>query len=168
MSDNDKQAGPDPLDQIGLEAAGMEAQAAAKQQEILEPEPTIDPAEAWAAIPKMFGSLIQIAMPELAGVYTDQACYAWGGAFHEVAKKHNWDAVGTLNRWGPEIGLVFASVPLIVPTVQAIRARRAEAEKNKPAKPADIQDGVTMQPPTEDGTVGPNNAPQGGNFVEPS
>ncbi|MGZ4837652.1 MAG: hypothetical protein ACXVZR_03820 [Terriglobales bacterium] len=168
MSDNEQKNGPDPLDQIGLEAAGMEAQAAAKQQEILDPEPVIDPAATWAAIPKLFGSLIQMAMPELAGVYTDEACYAWGGAFHEVAKKHNWDAVGTMTRWGPEIGLVFASVPLVLPTVQAIRARRAEAEKKKPAKPADIQDGVTVPPPQDNGTAGANNAPQGGNFVDPT
>lgn len=160
--------GPDDLDRIHMEAAGMEAEQTAKQNEILDPEPVIDPATTWATIPKLFGSLIQMAMPELAGVYTDEACYAWGGAFHEVAKKHNWDAVGTMTRWGPEIGLVLASVPLVLPTVQAIRARRAEAEKNKPVKPVDIRDGVTVQPAPENGVAATNNAPEGGNFVEPS
>ena len=168
MSDTQKPEGLDDLDRSRIEAAGAESEQDARQQEILDPEPTIDPAATWATIPKLFGSLIQMAMPELAGVYTDEACYAWGGAFHEVAKKHNWDAVGTMTRWGPEIGLVLASVPLVLPTMQAIRARREEAEKSKAVKPVDIQDGVTVQPAPENGVAAPNNAPEGGNFVEPS
>ena len=172
MSDTNKPEGLDDLDRIRLEAAGAESEQDAKHQEILDPEPAIDPAATWATIPKLFGSLLQIAMPELAGVYTDEACHAWGGAFHEVAKKHNWDAVGTMTRWAPEIGLVFASVPLVLPTVQAIRARRAEAvaAEKKMAKQADIQDGVTAaaQAAKENGATAPNNAPEGGNFVEPS
>lgn len=168
MNDAQQPEGLDDLGRIRQEAAGVESKQDARQQDILDPEPAIDPAATWATIPKLFGSLIQIAMPELAGVYTDEACHAWGGAFHEVAKKHNWDAVGTMTRWAPEIGLVFASVPLVLPTVQAIRARRAEVEKNKPVKPADIQDGATVQPAPENGCAAPNNAPEGGNFVEPN
>lgn len=147
----------DELDQIALEAGGMEAEAQAKQDEILNPEPAIDPAETWAALPKMFGALLQIAMPELAGVYNDQACYQWGGAMVLMADKHKWDAAATMSRWAPEIALVFASVPLVVPTVQAIRARRAEADK--PSNAATLDTGATAG--------GDRPAPQGGNFTAP-
>lgn len=153
----------DELDQIALEAGGMEAEAQAKQDELLDPAPTVDPAEAWAALPKMFGALLQIAMPELAGVYNDQACYQWGGAMQAMAEKHEWDAAATMSLWAPEIGLVFASVPLVIPTVQAIRARRAEAANNAPKSTLDTGATAGGQP----APAGEGAPAQGGGFVDP-
>jgi hypothetical protein len=162
----------DDLDRIALEAGGMEADAQAKEDELLNPAPAIDPAETWAALPKMFGGLLQIAMPELAGVYTDAACLQWGGAMQVLAEKHNWDAAGTMSRWAPEIGMIFATLPLAIPTINAIRARRAEAEHAARGKQT-LDSGATaagegagtLEP--ENSPVGPENAPQGGNFVDP-
>lgn len=174
MPDIDQLDPDDPLDRIALEAGGAEAAAQAKVDEILNPEPAIDPAEAWAALPKMFGGLLQIAMPELAGVYTDAACLQWGGAMQVLAEKHNWDAASTMANWAPEIGIVFATLPLALPTIKAIRARKAENDKetrrmaNRTVDSGATAGGEHETPePAENAAKGANNAPQGGNFVNP-
>jgi hypothetical protein len=145
------------LDKIAIEAAGDEQQQQAAQDAILNPEPEnpVDPAEIWGQIPKMFGGLLAMAMPELQKVYTDKACYQWGVGMAAVAQKYEWDAAETISKYGPEFALIAASVPLAVPTIAAIRERR----KERPKKPVDLQD-VT---PKED----EEGLPQGGNFDEP-
>lgn len=84
-----------------------------------------DQSEQWALLPAMVGSALQIAMPELGAVYTPEACRAWGAAMVPVAEKYGWnaDALG-----GPEIGLAVASFPLVIGTVQAVRAFREKQE----------------------------------------
>jgi hypothetical protein len=126
----------DNLDRIALEASGSEAEAQAVEDAILNPnpEPVIDPAQTWAQVPKMFGGLLAMAMPELAQVYTDDKCLAWGVGMAAVSEKYGWDAGETISRFGPEIALVVASLPLVLPTVTAIKTRRAEAAKKPPDK----------------------------------
>lgn len=123
----------DTLDQIAAEAVMHESEQEAAQEAAMNPEaeqqPAIDPALAWAQIPKMFGSILSMALPELDQVYTDQRCYAWGSAMSAVADKYGWDAAETMSRYAPEIALVVATIPLAVPTVKAIKAA---ADKAKP------------------------------------
>lgn len=129
---NDKNAAPlDPLDLIGIEAAGLENEAEEAQEKILNPnpEPEVDQGALWAQIPKMLGGLLAIAMPDLKNVYTDPACLAWGASMAQVAAKYDWDAAETMSKWAPEISLVFTTLPLLLPTVAAIKARRTEQEK---------------------------------------
>jgi hypothetical protein len=144
----------DALDRIGLEAAGQEADAAAAEHEAIhgaDPEPVIDHASSWAQLPFMVGGILSMVLPELRGVYTEEKCYAWGQGMALVADKHGWDAGETMAKWGPECMLIAASVPLIVPTVQAIKARQAARK----AKPLNNPPG---QP--ENGAEGANNAPE--------
>lgn len=142
-----------PLDRIGLEAQGMEQEAAAEEDRIIngepEPEPVIDPAQAWGQIAMMVGGVLSMALPELRSVYTEQACMAWGGGMAAVSDKYGWDASETAAKWAPECMLLMVSIPLIVPTVGAIKQRqaamRAKALNDPPKKGGE-------------GVAGPNNA----------
>lgn len=126
----------DALDQISAEAAGLENDQEAAQEAALnpggEPRQAIDPAIAWGQLPKMFGGILAMAVPELGAVYTDDKCYAWGAAMHLVAEKYEWDAAETMARYGPEIALAMATLPLAIPTVQAIKGAVEKAKKAKP------------------------------------
>lgn len=140
----------DNLDAIAIEAQGLENDQQAAQDAILnqEPEtPAIDPAAAWAVLPKMFGGILAMALPEVGPVYSDERCQAWGVAMSAVADKHGWDAQETLSRFGPEIALVVATLPLAIPTVLAIKKARAEAARTvEEQKPAPEQPGAGNEP----------------------
>lgn len=134
----------DALEKIAIEAGGLEAEAQAAEEAILNPpdENAIDPAIAWAQLPMMLGGILAMAMPELKNVYTEPACMQWGGAMSQVAEKYGWDAQETMSRFGPEIALTIASLPLIIPTVSAIKKKRAEAAKNKKEE---VENAKTLQ-----------------------
>lgn len=126
----------DPFDRIAMEAGRVEAEQDQADDEFLNPPqpdapPGIDPAQTWGQIPFMFGKVISMALPELAGVYNEQACYQWGVGMAAVSDKYGWDAGEVIGRFGPEIALAIASVPLVVPTYQAIKARREAKEREK-------------------------------------
>lgn len=146
------------LDQIALEAGAIESeQDAAARAAAGEPEPAqVDPAESWAQIPMMVGSLLSIAMPELKQAYTPENCMNWGAAMVPLAEKYGWDGNSVLARFAPEIGVVVASLPLVLPTVAAIKARR----------PIDVPAREVKDPPEPDAKV--DQMPQGGGCVDPS
>lgn len=122
----------DPLDRIAMESMGEEAAADQAAQDFINPPPDdhgIDPAQTWAQIPFMLGKVICMALPELDGVYNEQACLQWGAGMAAVSDKYGWDAGETIARFGPEVALIVASVPLVVPTYQAIKRRKLEADE---------------------------------------
>lgn len=124
----------DVLDQIAAEANPLEAEQAARLDAIENPpppEPIIDPSYGWAQIPGVVGGMLSMAMPELQGVYSEEACMRWGEAMHAVATKHGWEAGETMARFGPEIALTVASFPLVLPVVQVMKARKAAAEAER-------------------------------------
>lgn len=146
--------GPQELDALGrieIEAAGDEQARADAEEKILnpEPEPVIDPAQAWGQVAMMVGGILSMALPELKTVYSEPACMAWGGGMAAVAEKYGWEADETIAKFAPECALALASFPLIVGTVQAIKSRQ-EASKAKPLNAAPMRPG--------DGVAGPNNA----------
>ena len=165
---NESQAEPpkldpnDPLDRIAMEAMGEEQDRDQADADFINPPPPpgIDPAQTWGQIPFMFGKVLSMAMPELAGVYTEEKCYQWGVGMAAVSEKYGWDAGEVIGRFGPEIALAVASVPLVVPTYQAIKARREEKEREKvpQREERDITPGADVPPMGQ--------AP--GGFVEPS
>lgn len=129
------QSGPDALDRIMMEAAGQEREQDAADEAAMNPDapPGVDQAAVWAQIPFMLGGMLGMAMPELKPVYTQEACYAWGAGMAAVSDKYGWDAGETAAKWAPECALLMASIPLIVPTVQAVKTRQAAiaAQKRK-------------------------------------
>lgn len=160
------------MDRIAIEAQGHEQDQQAADEKIIngepEPEPVIDPAHAWGQLAMMFGGVLSLALPELKSVYSEEACLAWGGGMAAVSDKYGWDAGETAAKWAPECMLLMTSIPLIVPTVQAIRSRQA-ASKAKPLN----------NPPErpENAGAAPNNAEEvpfnpmlqePGGFSEPS
>lgn len=123
-------------ERAALDVAAREeaAQAAALIQTPANAEaaPETSEAEEWAALPQMFGAALAIGLPELQAVYTPEACRAWGESMVPVARKYGWDAAAIM---GVEMGLLAASLPFIVGTVGAIKARRAK-DAMKPDKEA--------------------------------
>ena len=55
-----------------------------------------------------------------------------------VAEKHGWDAAETMARFGPEIALTVATLPLVVPTVLAIKKAQDKAKKERPIDGDDL------------------------------
>lgn len=149
--------GIDALDRIALEASGDENAAQAAENELLNPEPegAIDPAAAWAQLPMMFGGILSIAMPEMKGVYTEDKCLAWGAAMAQVAQKYGWDAGETMSRWAPEIALTVASIPLVLPTMEAIKQRkiaaRAKSKSKEPVQDVSVHETGPAPVPGEGG-----------------
>ena len=139
----------DVLDQIAAEASPLEDEQQARLDAIEnppEPEPLIDPSFGWAQIPAVVGGMLTMAMPELHGVYTQEACMRWGEAMHMVASKHGWEAGEAMARFGPEIALAVASFPLIVPVVHVVKARRAEAEAERERRTKGLTDDTVSTP----------------------
>jgi len=119
------------LDAIGTEAQLSEQEQEQKLQQATEPPNPMAGAAGWAMIAQGMGGMFAIALPEVAGAYTPEACMNWGGAMDALSQKYGWE--GGVSRFGPEIAVVMASAPLVVPVVVAIKARKAAAdEKEKP------------------------------------
>ncbi len=131
-TENEPQLSAEQAADLAALTAAAEADAPAALADETPAAPQIDPAEQWAIIPAMIGSALQISMPELGKVYTPEACRNWGAAMVPVADKYGWsaDVLG-----GPELGLVAASFPLLLGTVAAVNARKAQiaAAAHKPA-----------------------------------
>jgi len=159
------------MDRIALEAQGHEQDQKAADEKILhgepEPEPVIDPAHAWGQLAMMAGGILGLALPELKSVYTEDACLAWGGGMAAVADKYGWEAGETAAKWAPECMLLMTSIPLIVPTVQAIRSRQAAAKaKSLNDPPARHENGVAVVNNAEEVPFNPMMQEPGG-FSEP-
>lgn len=162
--DQEQTGGMDALDRIGLEAAQEEEAAERAEQEFLNPTPEgqIDPALAWAQLPRMAGGIFQIALPEVAAAYTEEACMKWGTGMAMVANKHGWDAGETMSRFAPEIALAMATFPLLAPVVMAIKKKRAEAAENAPKLTTKLEEPTIEAETISDGEL------NGGNFEEPA
>lgn len=116
----------------------------------------------------MVGGVLGMALPELRAVYTEDACLAWGGGMAAVSDKYGWDAGDTAAKWAPECMLLMTSIPLIVPTVQAIKQRQAASKAkalNEAPKSAARGVAVANNAPIED--VNPMMQEPGG-FSEPT
>lgn len=153
----------DALDRIALEAQGSENEAQAVEDAILNPDAgtVIDPAQTWAQIPAALGGLLAIAMPELKNAYTEANCLQWGAGMAAVSEKYGWDAGETISKWTPEFMLIMATVPLLLPTIQAVQMRRAAADTKPQKKDADAVAGPENKPFDM-------NLPEPGGFVVPT
>lgn len=139
------------LDEIARQAAGEEHAAEADRQEAEQPSaPDAMEAQAWAQIPMMLGGLLAMAMPEVAPAYTEDACMRWGGAMALLANKYGWEAGSTMAKYAPEIAVTMASIPLVVPVVHAIKARREAAASDAPTL-AEAAQGEQGAEPMKDG-----------------
>jgi len=129
-----KAAAPSELEQLAGVAAAADRETlldsqgtAAPGEGAPGPAPAADPAKEWAQFPALFGSVVGQAMPELLKVYSDEACLRWGAAMVPLADRYGWKPAEFMAWLGPWAGVALATWPLAVPTVQAIRARRAQS-----------------------------------------
>jgi hypothetical protein len=119
------------LDAIAGEAAAMEGQQEQQQQQATEQQNPMAGAMGWAMLAKGVGGALSVALPEVRDVYNDAACMAWGEAMDALAQKYGWS--DGASRFGPEIAVAFASFGLVMPVVQAVKARKAASEKRATA-----------------------------------
>ncbi len=117
----------DPLDQIALEGAALDA----GQDPGLDAPAAIAPAgpndadmaRAWAALPETVGSMLVMALPEVAPAYSPAACLLWGEHMVPVAKKYGWNDEKKI----PELALLMVSLPFVVSPIIAVKRRRDAA-----------------------------------------
>lgn len=75
--------------------------------------------------------------PSLATVYPDAVRARLAEHVGQVFKKYDVDIVALFGKWAPEFGLAMAALPLVAPTVAAIRTDRAARAATDGAKPAE-------------------------------
>lgn len=111
----DEVEGPSPEDQA-------QAQKDQQQAETLE-----QGAREWGAIAFMIGGAVGMFVPEVKPIYTEDACLNWGRAMMPVAEKRGWNSPSAL----PELGLLIATMGMVVPTVMLVRAKVAAIREGK-------------------------------------
>ena len=92
--------------------------------------------------------------PSLEKVYTPAVVAKLADASGPLLAKYGLSMESMLGRFGPEIGFAIVAVPLIKPTVEAIRADRvppaaAAAAPVKPADPQPIEPAAPVKAPLE-------------------
>jgi hypothetical protein len=121
------------LDVIAAEAGAVESQVAGDAlgdiPPLSGPSPDTGARDAeqvalWAMLPQTLGSVLSMAFPDLASVYTPKACEDWGRAMVPVANKYRWN----FSSDAPELALLLASVPFAIGTVVVVKRRRAVGE----------------------------------------
>lgn len=159
---------PQPTtEQLEVAAIEREAQAIADDTEaqLNPPDPNapvpepVDPvADAREIIDFACVSLFPL-YPSLEKVYTEPVRDRIARALARVLVKYGVSLADIFGAWSEEIALAMVTLPLIVPTVQAIRADRAKAEAiakapppahpNPPPAPsqADMQERAADAPP---------------------
>jgi hypothetical protein len=90
--------------------------------------------------------LILPLYPSLAPIYTPDVRARIAATWAPVAQKYNL----TLGALGPELVFAATVLPLIAPTVQAIRTDRAAAQKAKPAADAPADAAAPAAPVVDD------------------
>ena len=134
----------EPLDMLPEQAADFAAlQAAAAEQEaeaaaMVGEEEQAGP-DAAAETAAMFGAAVALLspmLPYLPAIYTPERIEQLAGAYVPVAEKYGWSAGGWLDRFGAEIALVVVAGPMVVQTVGAHKAMRAEREREERARKA--------------------------------
>lgn len=128
---------PQNAEQLADLAALQQAAAEGAPLPAAEAVPVTDPADTWAMLPAMVGSMLAIAMPELKAVYTPEACQAWGTAMVPVAAEYGWNAEDAI---GPKMALTMATAPFVIGTAFAIKSRKAAAVEQKKEAPGAMVD----------------------------
>ena len=133
----------DELAQLENQAAAIDATASAAADPGQVPEKDVTPpdvAAEVAALVKTVADLLTPAFPSLGLIYTPETCDRLGAAAAPVMEKYGWTVGEVFGKWGPEIGLAVAALPVVVATVKAVR-HDIEQRRNPP-------------PPADDGGAG--------------
>lgn len=131
---------------VDADAAALEQPAAAAQAG--EPAaPAVNFNEEAKQLVTFAADLATGFWPSLAEVYTLERRTAITAALVPVLAKYDFTLARVFERWGPEINLAFVALPLVTPTLAAIRADQAKkAEADKPAGEATRAPGDPVPP----------------------
>lgn len=115
--------------QLDAEAAQLEAGPAADPGPAA---PAVDHAAEAAQLVEFVAGTLGGFYPRTGGVLDAPRRKLLADAWAPVLAKYGLSMAGLFGRWGPEIGAAFATLPLVVPVLDAIKAdredrRRAEA-----------------------------------------
>lgn len=152
------------LEDLKNEAAAIDAEAAPKQTEPQQADgqpatgenvAVVDyNAEAHGMI-EFAAELFFPLSPSLEKVYTPEKRARLSGALGPLMQKYNLTMGGIFDRWAVEVQFLIVTVPLIAPTVQAIRAdRQADLEGGQvvqvqqPVQSAGLQPIIDQPDPT--------------------
>lgn len=112
-------------------ASGAAADAQPPVQ-ALPSEPTEAEIVAWMALPRVFGSIIAKALPEVADSYSSEKCREWSFSMVPIGRRYGWNVGAAFEI----LGLVASTWLLVDPTIEAMRARIAarRARAQQPEK----------------------------------
>lgn len=136
----------DALDQIADEGRTVEGAAGAPggpDQQAQQQPGAVDAEQEsiamWAMLPKSVGSALVLALPELAEVYSDENCLAWGASMQNYSRIKGWDVKNA-----PGALVAMASLPFVLGTAGALlkRLKAAKAAKaSQPRSPVTVDNG---------------------------
>lgn len=92
----------------------------------------IDPSKEARELIEFAAGLFFPLSPSLATVYTDEVRERLAEKGAPVLKKYGLNLSALFGRWDAEIGFAIVAVPLIAPTIEAIRADRQAAARPAP------------------------------------
>lgn len=155
----------DPVQDPELRAIEIEARAIEGDQAaaVNPPDPDAPPApepldpvqEARDLLDFAYDSLTPI-YPSLEKVYTPAVRDRIARSGGKLLAKYGVSLADIFGAWGEEIAFAMVVLPLVVPTVQAIRADREAAAAPAPAKPAQPPANAPEQPRFEEPPAGDN------------
>ncbi len=114
----------DELSSLDRAIAEVDGIAQAPAREAAEQEHA-DAAQGWAEIPQAVGMLLVQFLPELKSVYSDERCTDWGRHMARLSEKYGWSTDGL----PVEVTVGMSTAGFILPTMLAIKARRAAAQQ---------------------------------------
>lgn len=122
------------LEALESQAVAVDAQTAANDPAApTEPQAVkLDSAAEVAALLQTLAALLAPAFPSLATIYTEATCKRLGEAAAPVMDKYSLSVGGLFEKWGAEITLALAALPVGVATVAGIKADLA-ARRAPPA-----------------------------------
>jgi hypothetical protein len=123
---------------LDVEAARVEEGAGAPGAPSEAPPAPVDRAAEATDLVEFCSTLLFPLWPRLETVYLPAVRARLAGAAVPLMAKYDFSLSDFFKAWMPEIGFAMVAVPLVTPTLQAIRADRAErkASEVSAAKPA--------------------------------
>lgn len=129
-------------------AADVAATAGAAQPGADQPaaqQPVADPAKEAADLIQFARSLLLPLYPRLESVYTPDVCARLGAAAGPLLAKYGLTLGGIFDRWAPEIGFCIVALPLVRPTIEAMRPEPEPEPKPAGATAAQPSAAVTAE-----------------------
>lgn len=115
----------------------------------LAPEPALSPIEEARGLVDLAVTIAAPIFPSLERVYTDDARDRLARVAAPLLAKYGMSVSGIFTRWKEEIDFAFVALPLVLQTVQAIKADRAAKEQEQKDAEAAKKGGAKVAAPVQ-------------------